>query len=479
MESGLKIKLFQQHHLRIMKRNEVIQHLYARAGFGLSPNEWQEKNSWTIEKAIDELFQKDEKNQDIPIPDQPGLSAFKMKNLNNERKNALRKEGRIKINQLSADWINRMADEKSNTLLEKMTLFWHGHFACITKNPTLAAIQLNTLRKHALGNFRNLVLAMAKDVSMIRFLNNQQNKKATPNENFARELMELFTIGRGNYTEKDIKEAARAFTGWSSNLSNEFVFRARQHDYGRKIFMGQKGNFDGDDIINIILSKKQTARFISEKIYRFFVNENISEIHVKQMASRFYQSEYDIADLMRFLFSRDWFYNQNNIGIKIKSPVELLVGLMKTLSLKFEDHRPCALVQQALGQKLFNPPNVAGWQGGKAWIDNSNLLVRLNLAGYLFLSADVKFGFNPDWQMSGKLNGIRKLKTRIDFDPLILVFNGASNEEIAKLLPALIIQPTFSRPQGFLQPFLSTTSRSDYIKTLTLRLLTLPEFQLC
>ncbi|MDV7393426.1 DUF1800 family protein, partial [Arthrospira platensis SPKY1] len=154
--------------------------------------------------------------------------------MNEERKQELLDKERQLVFSLNAKWIHRMASPVASPLLERAALFWHGHFACTSNLGLLASGQLSTLRRHALGNFRDLTLAMARDAAMIRFLNNQQNKKEQPNENFARELMELFTIGRGHYTEQDVKEAARAFTGWSSNLRGEFVFRKFQHDYGAK-----------------------------------------------------------------------------------------------------------------------------------------------------------------------------------------------------------------------------------------------------
>jgi uncharacterized protein (DUF1800 family) len=192
-----------------------------------------------------------------------------------------------------------MSNPNHSALLEKMTLFWHGHFACTIKVGMLAAQQLNSIQQHALGNFRDLVLAIARDPSMIRFLNNQQNKKRQPNENFARELMELFTIGRGFYTENDVKEAARAFTGWSSNLSGEYVFRERQHDFGEKRFMNKRGNFDGTDIIDILLERRETAHFITKKIYQYFVNEKVNERRLEQLAAGFYDKNYDIKWLMQ------------------------------------------------------------------------------------------------------------------------------------------------------------------------------------
>ena len=185
---------------------------------------------------------------------------------------------------------------------------------------------LQIIRTNALGSFADMLKAVSKSPAMLQFLNNQQNKKSHPNENFAREVMELFTMGRGNYTENDVKEAARAFTGWAFNAQGQFVFRKNQHDDGNKTFLGKTGNFDGDDILNMLLEHKQTANYISKKIYRYFVNENIDDRNQQWLSGRFYSNNYNIAKLLEDIYTSDWFYDEKNIGIRIKSPVELLAG---------------------------------------------------------------------------------------------------------------------------------------------------------
>ena len=191
--------------------------------------------------------------------------------------------------------------------------------------------------------------------------------------------MELFTLGRGNYSENDIKDAARAFTGWSANVKGEFVFRKFQHDTGNKTVLGRSGNFDGDDVLNILLEEKQTAKYITQKIYRFFVNEEINKEKNEWLADRFYKSDYNIASLMEDIFTADWFYEEKNIGSKIKSPVELLVGIQRMLPMELENEEALMVLQRILGQLLFYPPNVAGWPGGKSWIDSSSLMMRMRI----------------------------------------------------------------------------------------------------
>ena len=331
-----------------------IHHLFQRAGFGLSPQEWQERKNWSIPQAVDFLF-KNTSPIKLESNDAPSEDLSSLNKMSKEEVAARRKKERQLVAQHNIAWINRMANPGENAFLERMTLFWHGHFACKTKISGLAIDQINTIRQHALGNFRDLVLAMAKDVSMIRFLNNQQNRKNKPNENFARELLELFTIGRGNYTEQDIKEAARAFTGWSSNIQGQYVFRKRQHDYGQKTFFGKTGDFNGEEIIALILEKKETAYFITKKIYRYFVNEEPNEEIITQLSQAFYNSNYNIGHLLRTIFESDWFYSPENIGAKIKSPVELLAGMMRSLNVKFEQDKALLFVQKASGPSPVQP----------------------------------------------------------------------------------------------------------------------------
>jgi uncharacterized protein (DUF1800 family) len=344
-----------------MNSENKIKHLHWRAAFGLSPTEWQARRSWTVSQAVDNLFDGAAATALV----EPALDGdYRPEKMSGKERAEKQKEQRQFVAELGREWIERMASPKSSSLLEKMSFFWHGHFACTSSHGLLAVRQLNLLRTHALGNFRDMVRAIARDPALIRFLNNQQNKKRTPNENFAREVMELFTIGRGNYTETDVKQAARAFTGWSSNLTGEFVFRQRQHDFAEKAFMGQTGNFDGDDIIDIILEREETANFICPKIYAYFVKTEVDESHVGELATTFRKTDYDIAAVMRQLFTNDWFYAPKNVANRIKSPVELLAGMMRQLEVTGLQTKGVVAIQRVLGQLLFHPPNVAGWPGG-------------------------------------------------------------------------------------------------------------------
>ena len=196
----------------------------------------------------------------------------KMENLSKEQKKQLRKQSAEDIKNLNLLWLGEMINSEAQ-LREKMSFFWHGHFACRVINIFFQQQLLNVIRENALGNFGDLLREVSKSPAMLSFLNNQQNRKQHPNENFAREVMELFTMGRGNYTENDVKEGARAYTGWGFNMDGEFVFRPFAHDNGQKTFLGKTGNFNGDDVIDIILEQRTTANFIAKKIYKFFFSE--------------------------------------------------------------------------------------------------------------------------------------------------------------------------------------------------------------
>lgn len=443
-------------------------HLYWRAGFGLSPAEWQSQQDWSVEQAVNDLFQRARLPNALPEVSAPDYEDTMMSTASANEK---RKEEHRLVAGISQDWLFRMANPAESALLERMCLFWHGHFACEIKFSQLASGQLATLRTHALGNFRDLVLAIARDPAMIRFLNNQQNRKNAPNENFARELMELFTIGRGNYTEQDVKEGARAFTGWSSDRKSSFVFRPRLHDYDEKTFMGQTGNFDGTDIIDILLDRKETAQFICRKVYRYFVNEQVDQARVEKLAEGFYASGYDIGKLMQTIFRSDWFYAPENVGNRIKSPVELVAGMMRQLGVSNISTEGLLGLQRALGQILFKPPNVAGWPGGRYWIDNSTLLLRLQLAAGLFKAAEFDFKLTPELEQDAKVR-LRKLEAELDFAPLRALAETGS-EPLATLAGYLLLVPP---PAAAIRQSPAGGKDASF---LVLQLMTLPEYQLC
>jgi uncharacterized protein (DUF1800 family) len=375
-------------------KQKKLQHLFLRAGFGETPEYINSLLDKSISSTVDELFKASKDYQDInylpyPIPEDAQMEGMGIgKILKTFLKSYQEKED------LNNEWISRMSTTQA-MLREKMTFFWHNHFATNTPFAYLMQVQNNTLRKYALGNFSDLLRSIAKDPAMILYLNNEQNKKAHPNENFAREVMELFTLGVGNYTENDVKASARAFTGWTLNGRAEFQFNERQHDTGEKVFLGQKGDFDGDDILDIILSQKQTAVFIITKIYREFVNPDVDDKRVQELADGFFKSGYDISGLMRNIYTSDWFYDDENIGTKVCSPVELIVRYKKMTDVDCTNPKTILNLQKALGQVLFFPPNVAGWKGGNAWIDSSSLLLRLSIPQYVLRGEGLQIKVKP------------------------------------------------------------------------------------
>lgn len=453
-------------------------HLYRRAGFGV-PLSKLDLLEQSPDKNLNAIFKSAKNVKPLPRPDYNMPKPTDILEFDAEEKQKFRMELRKLVAEVSKIWLEKMASG-NNPFLEKMALFWHGHFACESKAFHFAMKQINTIREHALGNFRDLVKAMAKDAAMILYLNNQQNRKKKPNENFARELMELFTIGRGNYTENDIKEAARAFTGWFANRHfAEFEFNEKQHDFGTKQFMGKSGNFDGNDIIDIILEQKATAEFISAKAYRFFVNDEVNENHVKQIAKKFYESDYDIAEMMRFVFESEWFYDEKNIAAKVKSPIELIVQNMQYLGLKFGNKETATFMQFALGQVLFQPPNVAGWEGGNAWIDNTGLLFRMNLSAFI-LSDETKKFKNKANSLLKETNGIMDNRSfSYDLKNLAKTFEKYDDTELGKAIRDFLLPIPMAVPIQKLAFYANNfETKKEKTKAWAMALMGMPEFQL-
>lgn len=354
-------------------------HLLWRAGFGIGINQIDDLKNKTTKTLIHELFKEDGFTEiTYDTPDIDPTADYMNSAAPAEKKKEMQRVYRAQNEELNLNFLDKMVNSKEQ-MREKMAFFWHGHFASRVQNPQFNRQLLNIIRKNALGNFKDLLFEVSQSPAMLNFLNNQQNKKDHPNENFAREVMELFTMGRGNYTEKDVREGARAFTGWSYDKEGNFKERKNQHDEGTKTFLGKTGNFDGADALNIILEQKATAQFITAKIYRFFVNENIDQNIINTLGTSFYNSGYDIKKLMAEIFSSSWFYDQKNIGNRIKSPIELMAGMMRMLPMQIQNPENLIVYQKLLGQMLLYPPNVAGWPNGRSWIDSSTLMLRLQI----------------------------------------------------------------------------------------------------
>ncbi len=441
-------------------------HAINRFGFGGTEKElesWRGKDFQDyVEYQKSELLQTD-------------LSYYEDIDLN-DLKTMDRKEMRMKtmktIGKLSEDWIDLMISS-SYGLHEKMNMFWHDHFACEIKNPLLARNFTNLIRKHAIGNFRDLLLGVSQSAGMIDYLNLKQNKKRKPNENFARELCELFTLGQGNvYTENDIKEIARAFTGWSRKLKGEFVFRKKFHDKGHKEILGKKGTFTGEEVIDIILERKECARFICSKFYKAFVNPEPDTSAIDEMADVFYDSDYSISTLITYIGESDWFYEEKNKMTIIKSPLELIAGIGRQFNIKSKNTNSWTQYQRLNNQILFRPPSVAGWKKDKEWINSNSLALRLRIPSIVLSGGDVEMYSKPDYdadpmddskRISGRLfKGIsgdwsyfRKMNP--DIDEVTLFFNDKLSEQSRTLLA-------------------ENKDKTDDYKTLLL--MSIPEYQL-
>jgi uncharacterized protein (DUF1800 family) len=317
----------------------------------------------------------------------------------------------LETNRVSYWWANRMV-ASPRPLEEKMALFWHGHFAsneAKVRDYRKLLGELEIFQRLGTGNFRDLTVAVAQSPGMLSFLDAGVNVKGAPNENFAREIMELFTMGVGHYTEKDIREAARAFTGWNYD-DLRFVVNKDQHDDGEKTFLGKTGRFDGVDVIDIIMQQPATADYIAGKIYRNFVREELSPELGQQLGSVLRQNKYEIAPLLEKIFlSRD-FYSSASVGTHIKSPVELAVGTYHKLGLKGIPGVPdFNSVTGALGQQLFSPPTVAGWASGQSWVTPGLLLERANFARDV-LFPDINFLPTDRYTPNGE---VRRVADRI------------------------------------------------------------------
>ena len=289
--------------------------------------------------------------------------------------------------ELKGWWLTEMVGTES-PLTERMTLFWHNHFTSglqKVRSPALMYRQNVLLRRHALGNFAELLHAVSKDPAMVVYLDAATNRRGQPNENFAREVMELFTLGEGKYGEGDIREAARAFTGWSIELeTGEYLFRRRQHDDAEKTVLGRSGNLRGEDVLDILLAQPATAEFVAAKLWREFVSPQPDPAGVARVAGVFRASGYDTRSALRTLLMTEEFWAPENRAALIKSPAELVAGTLRQFEIGFGDPLPFVLLLRALGQDILSPPNVKGWAGGEAWINSTTLLARKQFLDRVF-----------------------------------------------------------------------------------------------
>lgn len=476
-----------------MERKEnfySVKHLYNRAGFGISYATLLDLSKKRLQKVVDEIFKDAAKFEPLKTVDdnevrqqmalQSILGAKKeLTQLEKDQREEITRTQNERNRSLNIDWLMRMIQTNA-PLREKMTLFWHGHFACRSNNPMFAQELNNIQRTHALGSFRTLLVEVSKAPAMLQYLNNQQNRKGRPNENFARELMELFTLGIGNYQEQDIKESARAFTGWNYDKDGRFQLRPNFHDEGNKTFFGKTGNFDGESIIDMILEKPETAKFIATKLYVFFVNEIPDKAHIAELANHFYTSNYDISEVLKKMFTADWFYEPKNVGTKIKSPIEFLVNLSREFSVSYNKPQVLISLQTSLGQYLFNPPNVAGWPGGKTWIDSSSLMLRLKIPSLVLNDGLIDFSGKADPEdeaviaLNKPANAKPKPKSYVDAQTDWPKFLSGLPKDIKPLdLAKFLLQPPLD------QKLTAMLANNQGLKSTAIQVTSLPEYQLC
>lgn len=368
-------------------------HLLRRAGFGGTPDEVAALARLGVDAAVDSLVNYTQIAYDPPPPWidplilQP-VSRDEIRQMNPEERERFqeqrRRAERRTFEETRLWWIERMV-RSPRPLEEKMTLFWHGHFCSgmrEVRNPLFMKEQNEMLRRHALDNFRELLLAVSRDRAMLVYLDGNRNVKRQPNENYGRELLELFTLGVGNYSESDIRAAARAFTGWTFDQEG-FVFRRRDHDFDPKTFLGRTGNFDGGDIIDIIINHQACSRFLSRKLLEFFVRPDPDRALVEALARTIRDEKFQLRPVMRKLLRSRAFYHPASRGALVRSPVEVIVGTARQLGLQTADLFALERAMTAMGQELFQPPNVKGWTGGSRWINTATLFSRYNLAGSL------------------------------------------------------------------------------------------------
>jgi uncharacterized protein (DUF1800 family) len=399
-------------------RRTQAAHLLRRAGFGGTPEEIEEYAALSHADAVDKLLN------------------FKYDgNLAMNLERRLREDGYSPdLGDIAYWWMLTMARTRQ-PLQEKMTLFWHGHFTTQyskVRDPLLLLQQNQLFRDYALGNFKELTKKISRDPAMIEYLDGQTNRKGKPNENYARELMELFTLGIGNYSEQDIREAARAFTGWSYQ-GRSFVFNRNQHDTGTKTFMGQSGNFDGDAIIDIIMTKEAVGRFISTKLWDFFVYPDPEVEIVNRLTKVFFDNNHNIKELIRAIFNSPEFLSEKSYRALVKSPVEYVVGMARQMGITNVDVN-LARAANLMGQTLFNPPTVKGWDGELAWINSAYYFERVNTANGLATSrgGNNSFRYNPyEIVADGQPKGAKPDSAESVVDSMINVFlDGQANPEV-------------------------------------------------
>ncbi len=438
-----------------------VGHLYRRAAFGATHAELQAGVKAGPEALLARLLQ-----------GEPGLSEFDAA-MEPLAQNIARYNDAA---HLRAWWLTRML-HSPHPFQEKITLFWHNHFATSyakVQNARFMLGQYELMHRHALGNFAELLREMSSDAAMLIWLDGRDSKKGNPNENYAREIMELFSLGVGHYTEQDIRQAARAFTGWEIQ-NGKTVFNKKQHDDGAKTVLGQTGKWNADDIVRICLEQKSAASFIVGKLYRFLISETGQprpEL-LQPLAEQFRAGGYDFAALVKTMLSSNLFFSSRVYRARIKSPVDFVLNIVRALQGKIGTTALAQSLEQ-LGQNLFSPPSVKGWDGGRTWLNGQTLLFRQNLALALTSTEDARFGRRTDPAALARQYNKKTDTELVDFFLGLFLQGDVSAETRTHLLDYQ------QRAHKLAAPVYWTEQDADdhRVRSLCHLVLTLPEFQL-
>ncbi len=387
-------------------------HLLNRTGFDARLEEVDAFAKLTRREAVDRLLEGTRATARTPLPAGVAewVSPRRIRELPADERKGAQMQARELGLELRGWWVAEMLATDS-PLTERMTLFWHNHFATSLQKVRSTALmqrQNALLRRHAFGSFGEMLHAVSRDPAMLVYLDAARSRRGQPNENFAREVMELFTLGEGRYTERDVKEAARAFTGWSLDPdTGEYLFRAMLHDDGEKTVLGRTGAWRGEDVLDILLARPETAEFIAGKLFREFVapvaQSERDKRDVLRVARQFRESGYSIRAALREMLSTESFWAPENRAALVKSPAELVAGTLRQFRIEVRDAAPFAIVMRNLGQDLFAPPNVKGWPGGEAWINSRTLLARRQFLDRVLRVDEARMAAQPTTMMQPAL----------------------------------------------------------------------------
>jgi uncharacterized protein (DUF1800 family) len=404
-----------------------VAHLLRHAGFGATEAELDQYTALGFAGTLDRLLSP-ELVDDSATDQQIASLAIDMKD----------PEARRKIEAAKFWWLNRMLYTQ-RPLQEKLTLFWHNHFATANSKVGNAVLMLNQMqlfRDFGLGSFETLLQKVTRDPAMLIWLDNRQNRKGAMNENWAREVQELFTVGIGNYTEQDIKEAARAFTGHTLDRNLQYVFTPAQHDAGQKTFQGQTDNFDADDILGILVRNPATARYLTSKLFAFFAYDGPDSSTIDRLANTFVASNFDIRSVLRDIFSGPEFLSPQAFHAQIKAPIDLVAGSIKTLNVQNVGPDATQILRR-MGQDLLNPPDVSGWKGGPNWINATTLFERFNWGNRLAMGRDATKPYFADVPAQVQARGVTSAEGLVDYYVGLLVDGDVTPEARQSLVDYL------------------------------------------